>query len=135
MRRRGLLLLGITGVVAGVLALGSGLQMARSVPVIGVRLDAPALTALPGAAPDIPWPNTGQAVLDVGGVGRFGSFGEQKPTPIGSVAKVMTAYVVLKKYPLAAGEPGPRITITQADVADFRARIPSGQSLIEVRVN
>lgn len=135
MRRRGLLLLGIIGLLAGLLALGSGLQLARAVPLIGVQLTAPVLTALPGTAPVIPWPNEGQAVLDVEGVGRFGSFGESKATPIGSVAKVMTAYAMLRKYPLAAGEPGPKITITQADVNDFRARIPSGQSLVEVRVN
>ncbi|GIH05522.1 hypothetical protein Rhe02_35890 [Rhizocola hellebori] len=135
MRRRGILLLGIVGLLSGMLALGSGLQLARDVPAIGMQLAAPALTALPGAAPVIPWPTEGQAVLNVAGVGRFGSFGEAKSTPIGSVAKVMTAYVVLKKYPLGVGEPGPKITITQADVNDFKARIPSGQSLVEVRVN
>jgi D-alanyl-D-alanine carboxypeptidase (penicillin-binding protein 5/6) len=130
-----LLLLGIAGLLAGSLALGSGLQLTRPVPVIGVQLAAPALTALPGAAPTIPWPSTGQGVVNVAGVGRFASFGEQKAVPIGSVAKVMTAYVLLKKYPLAVGEPGPNITITQTDVDDFRARIPSGQSLVAVRVN
>jgi len=134
-KRRGMLVLGIAGFLAGVLALGAGLQLARAVPVVDVRIAAPALTALPGAGPAIPWPATGQAVVDVAGVGRFGSFGEQKATPIGSVAKVMTAYVVLKKHPLPGGDAGPRITITQTDVDDFQARIPSGQSLIEVRVN
>jgi D-alanyl-D-alanine carboxypeptidase (penicillin-binding protein 5/6) len=130
-----LLALGIAGLLAGLLVLLAGVQLARSVPLIDVRLAAPALTALPGAAPVIPWPSTGQAVLDVAGVGRFGSSGEQKATPIGSVAKVMTAYVVLKKNPLPNGESGPRITITQADVDDFNSRIPSGQSLLEVRVS
>jgi D-alanyl-D-alanine carboxypeptidase (penicillin-binding protein 5/6) len=117
------------------LAIGGGLQLARTVPSIGIQLTAPVLTALPGTAPSVEWPDTGQAVIAVDGAGRFGSFGEQKATPIGSVAKVMTAYVLLKKHSLAAGEPGPDITITQADVNDFRARIPSGQSLIEVKVN
>lgn len=134
-KRRGWLLLGIAVLVAGMLAVASGLQLARSVPAIGVQLITPAIAALPGTAPSIEWPDTGQAVVAVGGVGHFGTFGEQKATPIGSVAKVMTAYVLLKKYALAAGEPGPNITITQADVNDFRARIPSGQSLIEVKVN
>jgi D-alanyl-D-alanine carboxypeptidase (penicillin-binding protein 5/6) len=129
------LLLGVTGLMSGMLALGSGLQLGRPVPAIGVQVTAPSVTALPGAAPAIPWPTVGQAVLSVSGVGRFGSFGETKATPIGSVAKVMTAYAVLKKYPLGVGEAGPKITITQADVDDFRARIPSGQSLVTVRVN
>ncbi len=134
-RRRGLLLLAIAGLVSGLLAVGGGLQLARSVPGIELLPATPALTALPGPAPDVPWPSIGQGVISVAGVGRFGGFGEQKGTPIGSVAKVMTAYAVLKKHPLAAGEAGPTITITQTDVNDFRARIPSGQSLIEVRVN
>src|SRR5688572_21953042 len=133
-RRRTWWLLGIVGLLTGVLALGSGLQLARPVQRIGLELTAPPLTALPGTAPTVAWPKTGQAVLDVDGVGRFGSFGEQKAQPIGSVAKVMTAYVLLTKYPIAVGEPGPNITITQADVSDFQARIPSGQSLVEVRV-
>ncbi|HEX6686818.1 MAG TPA: hypothetical protein VF062_28895 [Candidatus Limnocylindrales bacterium] len=135
MRRRGLLLGGISGLLAGLLVLGGALQLGRPMPEIGVQLAAPALTALPGTAPMIPWPSTGQAVLSVAGVGQFGTFGEQKATPIGSVAKAMTTYALLKKHPLGSGEAGPNITITQADVNDFRARIPSGQSLVEVRVN
>ncbi len=134
-RKRGTLAFSIVGLVLGMLFLGAGAQLARAMPAIGLQLTAPTLTALPGAAPAIPWPNTGQAVLDVAGVGRFGSFGEQKAMPIGSVAKVMTAYAVLKKFPIGPGEPGPKITITQVDVNDFRERIPSGQSLVEVRVN
>lgn len=135
MARRAKLVLAFTGLLVGMVVLGSGVQLARAVPAIGLEVTAPALTALPGTAPVIPWPKTGQAVLDVAGVGRFGTFGEQKAQPIGSVAKVMTAYAVLRKFPLGVGEPGPQITITQADVNDFRSRIPSGQSLIEVRVN
>src|SRR5262249_34894622 len=33
------------------------------------------------------------------------------------------------------GENGPSITITQTDVDDFHSRIPSGQSLVEVRLH
>ena len=54
------------------------LGIGRAAWVQGVQgggLTAPALTALPGAVPVVPWPTAGQAVLSVAGVGRFGSFG------------------------------------------------------------
>ena len=55
--------------------------------------------------------NEGQAALDVDGIGTFGSSGEQKPVPIASVAKVMTAYVILKEHPLKAGADGAKIPV------------------------
>ncbi|MFH9418019.1 D-alanyl-D-alanine carboxypeptidase [Streptomyces rochei] len=67
-----------------------------------------------GGKPEIPWPSSGQAALDVQGIGTFGSSGEQKPVPIASVAKVMTAYVILRDHPLKSGADGPMIAIDQA---------------------
>jgi D-alanyl-D-alanine carboxypeptidase (penicillin-binding protein 5/6) len=49
--------------------------------------------------------------MDVDGVGTMDSFGEQKPIAIGSVAKTMTAYVVLQSHALKTGEDGPEITV------------------------
>ncbi|MFE2045843.1 D-alanyl-D-alanine carboxypeptidase [Streptomyces sp. NPDC059477] len=66
-----------------------------------------------GEKVDIPWPADGQAALDVQGIGSFGSSGEQEPMPIASVAKVMTAYVILRDHPLKSGEEGPMIDIDQ----------------------
>lgn len=59
----------------------------------------------------MPWPGEGQAAALVEGVGSLGTYGAQKPVPIASVGKVMTAYVVLKSHPLKPDEPGQRITI------------------------
>src|SRR5690606_13177926 len=66
-----------------------------------------------GGKVDIPWPADGQAALDVQGIGSFGSSGEQKPVPIASVAKVMTAYVILRDHPLKSGAQGPMIKIDE----------------------
>jgi hypothetical protein len=41
----------------------------------------------------------------------------QHPVPIASVAKAMTAYLVLKHYPLHAGDSGRRFVVGQGDVA------------------
>ncbi|MCY0926693.1 D-alanyl-D-alanine carboxypeptidase [Streptomyces sp. H27-H1] len=67
---------------------------------------------------DVPWPEKGQAAVRVGGAGDVGTFGEQKPVPTASVAKVMTAYVILKGHPLKKDEAGPRIEVDAKAVAD-----------------
>ena len=56
----------------------------------------------------------------------------QHPAPIASVAKVMTAYVVLRDHPLRPGEDGPTITLTQADVADTDRRRARGESVVPI---
>nr|WP_274031613.1 serine hydrolase [Streptomyces sp. MMBL 11-1] len=71
----------------------------------------------------LPWPREGQASVAVEGVGSLGTRGEQKPVPIASVTKVMTAYVILKGHPMRAGAPGATV------VADQRAADESYSSV------
>jgi D-alanyl-D-alanine carboxypeptidase (penicillin-binding protein 5/6) len=78
------------------------------------------------------WPLRGQGAYVVDG-GRPAVSPHQRPVPIASVAKVMTAYVVLRHHPLSAGESGPRFVVDEADVADTEARRRDGQSVIDVR--
>jgi D-alanyl-D-alanine carboxypeptidase (penicillin-binding protein 5/6) len=52
-------------------------------------------------------------------------------TPIASIAKVMTADVVLRDHPLHGD--GPRIRVTPADVAVYRSDRAAGQSVVPVR--
>ncbi|MFE0047977.1 serine hydrolase [Streptomyces albireticuli] len=59
----------------------------------------------------MPWPGEGQAAAMVQGVGSLGTYGEEKPVPTASVAKVMTAYVILKNHPLQKGDKGPEIEV------------------------
>ncbi|MGW6985759.1 serine hydrolase, partial [Streptomyces sp. NPDC054932] len=66
----------------------------------------------------IPWPAKGQGAVRVPGSGDLGTFGEQKPVPTASVAKVMTAYVILKGHPLRKTETGPDVTVDAKTVAD-----------------
>lgn len=67
------------------------------------------------------------------GRGRPVATPHERPVPIASVAKVMTAYIVLARYPLRAGESGPRFVIGEDDVADTEARRREGQSVVAVR--
>jgi D-alanyl-D-alanine carboxypeptidase len=89
-------------------------QSVRPLPAPTLELTAEDSYTFEGGKVDIPWPADGQAALDVQGIGTFGSSGEQKPVPIASVAKVMTAYLILREHPLKSGEDGPKILIDQA---------------------
>ncbi|MEV7385223.1 D-alanyl-D-alanine carboxypeptidase, partial [Streptomyces sp. NPDC091215] len=89
-------------------------QTLRPLPQPTLDLTAKDTYTFDGSKTDIPWPADGQAALDVQGIGTFGSSGDQKPVPIASVAKVMTAYIILRDHPLKSGAAGPKIKIDQA---------------------
>ncbi|MFF9393416.1 D-alanyl-D-alanine carboxypeptidase [Streptomyces griseoluteus] len=86
-------------------------QAMRALPQPTLALTAEDSYTFQGGKPDIPWPADGQAALDVQGIGSFGSSGSGKPVPIASVAKVMTAYLILRDHPLKSGAEGPKISI------------------------
>lgn len=86
-------------------------QSVRPLPDVSLSLTAPASYAFEGAKPAMPWPDEGQAFVEVSGLGVLGSKGGRKSVSIGSVAKTMTAYVVLKKHPLKKNSPGPSIKV------------------------
>ncbi|MBQ0829373.1 D-alanyl-D-alanine carboxypeptidase [Streptomyces tagetis] len=96
-------------------------QSMRPLPAPGLDLTARDSFTFEGGKVAIPWPVSGQAALDVQGIGTFGSSGAQKPVPIASVAKVMTAYIILREHPLKSGEDGPMIDIDQAAQDQSRA--------------
>ncbi|MGW1763800.1 D-alanyl-D-alanine carboxypeptidase family protein [Streptomyces sp. NPDC002073] len=93
----------------------TGGQMLRPLPE--ARLVASEQVHTVAGRFDIPWPAKGQGAVRIPGSGTIGTFGEQKPVPTASVAKVMTAYVVLKDHPLRKGEAGPSIEIDAKTVA------------------
>jgi D-alanyl-D-alanine carboxypeptidase (penicillin-binding protein 5/6) len=119
-------------VVLGALSSGVAWQLHRALPAATLTVSVADTLRIPGRTPAFPWPAKGSAELMVDGLGRLGGSAAGRPAPIGSVAKVMTAYVVLTGHPLEGDGQGPGIKVTAADVADYRARIPSGQSLVPV---
>ncbi|MHB1612933.1 MAG: D-alanyl-D-alanine carboxypeptidase family protein [Actinomycetes bacterium] len=123
----------VAGVVV-VLVVLAGLQYSRSVPSVRLGAVVPASLVVPGTPPSIPWPTDGQAALAVEGVGDLGSHGVTGPVPIASVAKMMTAYVVLHDHPLVSGAPGPTLTITPADYATYLKDKAGIQSVVKVAV-
>lgn len=87
---------------------------------------------VPGSRPTLPWPKSGQASIDVQGVGTVGSSGRKTPVPIASVTKVMTAYLILRDHPLGATDSGPVITVSAAEAAAYPHEQADGQSLVPV---
>jgi D-alanyl-D-alanine carboxypeptidase (penicillin-binding protein 5/6) len=79
----------------------------------------------------VTWPVQGQAALVLGNEPAAASPG-QLPVPIASVAKVMTAYLVLKRYPLSGAQDGFTITVTEADVQDEAQDTAENQSGVAV---
>jgi D-alanyl-D-alanine carboxypeptidase len=88
-------------------------QAVRPLPQPTFTLTGESTYTFEGGRFDLPWPGEGQSVVEMEGVGRMGSEGAQKPAPIASVAKVMTAYVILKEHPLKGDEQGEMITVDQ----------------------
>ena len=88
--------------------------------------------ALGEALPSTVWPAHGQAAFVQTGQSQVQAGPNQHAAPIASVAKVMTAYLVLRDHPLRPGEDGPTITLTEADVADTDRRRGQGESVVSI---
>jgi len=78
------------------------------------------------------WPAYGQAAFIRTGQSEIQASPNQHAAPIASVAKVMTAYLVLRDHPLRLGEGGPTITLTDADVADTDRRRGREESVVPI---
>ena len=90
-------------------------------------------TATPTAnVPRTVWPAYGQAAFIQSGQSQVQAGPNQRPAAIASVAKVMTAYLVLRDHPLARGEDGPTITLSNADVAETDRRRRREESVVSV---
>jgi D-alanyl-D-alanine carboxypeptidase (penicillin-binding protein 5/6) len=78
------------------------------------------------------WPRTGQGAYVLGN-GRLAVSPDQQPVPIASLAKVMTAYLVVTHHPLGGTDSGRRFVVGQRDVEDTETRRRADQSVVEVR--
>jgi D-alanyl-D-alanine carboxypeptidase (penicillin-binding protein 5/6) len=79
----------------------------------------------------VSWPRQGQAALVLGDGHPVASLGEQ-PVPIASLAKVMTAYLVLKRYPLSGAQDGFRLTVSAPEAEGVVKDRAEGQSVVAV---
>ncbi|MFF7816217.1 serine hydrolase [Streptomyces sp. NPDC007945] len=112
-------------------------QMVRPLPAPALKLSGTPTYTFAGGPLKMPWPGEGQGAVEIEGVGSMGTYGAQKPAPIASVTKTMTAYVILRDHPLKGNQKGPRITVDQkaADQAkaahESTAPVKKGQTYTE----
>jgi D-alanyl-D-alanine carboxypeptidase (penicillin-binding protein 5/6) len=125
---------GLVAVIAAIAALSYQLPPFSSSraasPIDVLRGDHPG--GFGEAVPRAVWPAYGQAAFVQGGRSQVHAGPNQHAAPIASVAKVMTAYLVLRDHPLRPGEAGPTITLTEADVADTERRRGQGESVVPI---
>ncbi|NEC68506.1 serine hydrolase [Streptomyces sp. SID9727] len=112
-------------------------QMVRPLPDPSLAMTAKETYTFGGGELKLDWPSQGQSAVTVDGVGSLGSSGAQKPAPIASVAKIMTAYVVLQGHPLSGKDEGEKITVDQQAEDESKAEdestapISKGQQFTE----
>lgn len=134
MRRRGrviaLSLVGAVLVGGGTVA---ALRITATPPAPSVSVDAPS-GIVPVAGPLTPVQQPPQGSLDLQGDGRdLALLDAHHARPIASVAKAMTALMVLRAHPLKDQlDEGPVLTMTDVDVADYRAVLAEDGSSLPV---
>ena len=84
------------------------------------------------AVPSTVWPAYGQAAFVRSGRSKIEAGPNQHVAAIASVAKVMTAYLVLRDHPLGLGQDGPTLMLTDADVADTDRRRGQQESVVPI---
>ncbi|MRX44863.1 D-alanyl-D-alanine carboxypeptidase family protein [Agromyces kandeliae] len=117
-RRRRIVAVAVLAVLLG-LFIGGGMYTSSAlgapVPAAEPAIADPAPIA--AQAQEVAQPGFGTwAVGAVGFDGLMAAGGEDTPMPMASIAKVITALVVLEEHPIPAGEGGPQIAYTDADV-------------------
>ena len=134
-RRRGILAL------LAALACLAGFALAELETAPSEPATPPSGTVTPTAVPAAPrperlaavsWPAQGVSAADINGFGVVAGPGATRPVAIASVAKVMTAYVILHDHPLPSGRSGPDIAVQPSEAAAYPSQVRDGDSLVPV---
>ncbi|WP_022880715.1 D-alanyl-D-alanine carboxypeptidase family protein [Gryllotalpicola ginsengisoli] len=95
-----------------------GVVAVHPLPAVAAVVPDSVTKQIVAEAVDPAWPEHGSAAVGlVGTDGLLGEHGSQKSVPIASMAKTLTALVLLDQHPVKDGGEGPTITFTDADVA------------------
>jgi serine-type D-Ala-D-Ala carboxypeptidase (penicillin-binding protein 5/6) len=78
------------------------------------------------------WPPRGQAAIVLGS-GRPAASPDEQPVPIASLAKVMTAYLTLERYPLNGSQDGFTMTVTTGQAEAEAQGAAERQSVVAVQ--
>jgi D-alanyl-D-alanine carboxypeptidase (penicillin-binding protein 5/6) len=122
-------------VLAVILIAGAIFNYFRSIPLLipsTSQIKTPVSTISP-----LQWPNIGSTQVAIGaqGYGLLASDGPQIEQPTASTAKLVTALLVLKKYPLVIGQTtSPLITLGENDLALYQSYLAEDGSVAKVEV-
>lgn len=111
-------------IVAGIV------QINRPYPMPEVKATIQSFV-IPGEL-SVTFPDQGESAVGTSNLGVVASSADQTSVPIASLAKMMTAYLVLKTYPLQPGQDGPSLTINEKDMADYQNQLKNGGSVLQV---
>jgi D-alanyl-D-alanine carboxypeptidase (penicillin-binding protein 5/6) len=111
----------------------AGLSYARPLPSLVASQIYPAAVTWGGSAPALPWPAQGEAAIGVQGQGVEAATANVTPQPMASLAKVMTALVVLHDKPLTIGAQGPSLTISSGDVQTYLDEQSQGDYVVPLQ--
>lgn len=122
----------ITVAVIALLVLTAGIYVPASLlaPVPPAVAELQPYTAQTGTPAAVELPGFGASAV---GSAQYGGVltaaGNDQPLPIASIAKVVTALVVLDAHPLTPGETGPTITMTERDLDFYRGQLAQNGSV------
>jgi D-alanyl-D-alanine carboxypeptidase (penicillin-binding protein 5/6) len=128
-RRRRIAFLGSTFVVAGLVV---GASIVGLAPLPSAAVSPVSVTDLTSSPEELVAPSFGTTVISAQGFGLLAEQNADTPAPIASIAKVITALVVLDAHPIAVGEAGPDITFDAADVEALARSIQNAESRADI---
>lgn len=113
-RRRRIVVFGLLGVL---LATVVYVPSALAAPLEAAQPEVAVIEPAAAEAASVEWPDYGRGAIGLAdGSGVLATNGVEDPGVIASVTKIVTNLVVLQAHPLAPGQEGPEVTMTQADV-------------------
>jgi len=120
----------LTLFLAVLLIVGSIVQINRPYPIVEANPISQSAN-LPGSF-SVTFPEQGESAVGTENFGVIASSAVKTPIPIASVAKIMTAYLVLKAHPLKPGEDGPSLVMDAEDVLEYQDSLAKGYSVLKV---
>lgn len=114
-----LILMAVAGIVLLAVAI-SYLQVSpRESASISAQADLQNISVDVGVENDLSWPIYGQSAVATKDYGVLASYGDDRPQPTASTAKLITMLAIMQKKPFSDGE-GAVITFSEADAQSYR---------------
>ncbi|SPF53469.1 Peptidase S11 [Candidatus Desulfosporosinus infrequens] len=110
--------------------IGGIVQFNRPYPLVEAKPTSQSAN-LPGSF-TVTFPEQGESAVGTENLGLVASSAVKTPVPIASVAKIMTAYLVLKAHPLQLGQDGPSLTMDAQDFIEYQQAANNGYSVLKI---